>query len=85
MKAITLRNLPAPLELRLRRKADQEGLSLNRAVISALEEAFGLRRKRRPPAFHDLDFVIGSLSRKDADALHRSVRSQRQVDPGLWP
>lgn len=85
MKAITLRNLPAELARRLERKAVQDGLSLNRAVIVALEEAFGLSGKKRGSVrHHDLDFLVGSLSKEDADRLDRSIRSQRRIDPEVW-
>jgi len=84
MKAITLRNLPADLARRLQRKAGEEGLSLNRAVISALEEAFGAPGRKKRVHYHDLDFLVGSLSKEDADALDRSLKAQRRIDPELW-
>ena len=84
MKAITLRNLPPDLARRLERKAGEEGLSLNRAVIAALEEAFGSPGKKRRAVYHDLDFLVGSLSKEDADVLERSLRAQRRIDPEVW-
>lgn len=84
MKAITLRNLPPDLVRQLERKAGREGLSLNRAVIAALEELFGVGRKKARPAYGDLDFVVGSLTKEDADALDRSVRSRRKIDREVW-
>ena len=84
MKAITLRNLPAELARRLERKAGEEGLSLNRAVIVTLEEAFGISGRRKRAVYHDLDFLVGSLSKEEADALDRSVKGQRKVDPEVW-
>ena len=84
MKAITLRNLPRELARRLERKAGQEGLSLNRAVIAALEEAFGGPAKKRRAVYHDLDFLVGSLSKEDAEVLERSLKAQRRIDPELW-
>ena len=84
MKAITLRNLPPEVARRLARKAREEGLSLNRAVISALEEAFGVARRKKGLVYHDLDFMIGALSKQDADELDRAVRRQRRIDPEIW-
>jgi hypothetical protein len=84
MKAITLRNLPPEVARRLARKAHQERLSLNRAAIRALEEAFGVARKKAAPVYHDLDFLIGSLSEEDARILDRSLKAQRKIDPEIW-
>lgn len=84
MKAITLRNLPGELARRLRRKADREGLSLNRAVITVLEEAFGLAGRKRATVHHDLDFLVGSLSKGDAIGLERSIKTQRRIDREVW-
>lgn len=84
MKAITLRKLPAELARRLERRAGEQGLSLNRAVIVTLEEAFGISGRKKRAAYHDLDFLVGSLSKEDADALDRGVKAQRKIDPEVW-
>jgi hypothetical protein len=84
MKAITLRKLPPEVERRLALKVQREGLSLNRAVIAALEEAFGVGTRKRRPAYDDLDFLIGAWSAEEAEAFDRALRSRRRVDPELW-
>ena len=33
---------------------------------------------------HDLDFMIGSLSKREADNIDREIASQRRIDPDLW-
>lgn len=84
MKVISLRNIPPELAQRLARKAHEEHLSLNRAAIKALEEAFGISRRKARPVYSDLDFLIGSLSDADARILERSLKGQRKIDPEIW-
>lgn len=84
MKAITLRNLPPEVARRLARKAEEEGISLNRAVIASLEEAFGVARRKKGQVYHDLDFMVGALSKQEADELDRAVKKQRRIDPEVW-
>ena len=83
MKPITLRQLPDALARLIRRKAESEGLSLNRAVIAVLEE----RLVGRPPAepqHHDLDALAGVWSDAEARAFDRALAAQRAIDPELW-
>lgn len=84
MKPITLRNLPPEVARRIRRKAEEEGISLNRAVIELLKEAAGLGGKKKPRVHHDLDFLIGTWSKEEADAFDKALAEQRRIDPELW-
>jgi hypothetical protein len=47
MKAITLRNLPPEIVKTIRQKAEEQGVSINKAVISLLEEGTGQRNKTK--------------------------------------
>ena len=47
MSLISLRNLPGPVEKAVKARARERGLSLNRAVLSLLEEALGGTRPRK--------------------------------------
>ena len=52
-------------------------------VISLLEEAAGLRRKRRV-LHHDLDALAGAWTAKEAAAFARGVVEGRRIEPELW-
>lgn len=83
MTAITLRNIPPKLEEAIRKRAGENGLSLNKAVLRMLEEASG----RRPPArelHHDLDHLAGVWSAEEAAAFDAALLEQRRVDPEAW-
>jgi hypothetical protein len=87
MKAVTLRSLPPNIAEAIRKEANRKGLSMNKAVISLLENRVGVREKkksRRPTRHHDLDDLAGSWSKKEAAEFDRSLAAQRVIDPDLW-
>ena len=47
MSLISLRNLPGPVEKAVKARARERRLSLNRAVLSLLEDALGGTRPRK--------------------------------------
>jgi hypothetical protein len=86
-KAITVRDLPAPVARAVRRKAQKDRSSVNRAVVRLLEEATGQHRPPEPPGtggHDDLDDFSGRWSKKEADAFDAYLREQRKVDPEMW-
>jgi hypothetical protein len=76
----TLRNIPPALDEALRRKAREEGRSLNEVAIESLLRALGLAGE--PVRHRDLSDIAGTWVRDDAtdDALD----DQRRIDPDLW-
>lgn len=84
MTAITLRNIPAELREAIERRAESEGLSLNKTVIRMLEELVGARRNQGRSLHHDLDHLAGTWSREEAEAFEASLAGQRKIDAELW-
>ncbi len=85
MKLVTLRNLPPELANAIRRRAKERGSSLNKAVISLLEERFGKGgRKRERAVYHDLDALAGLWSKEEAARFETALRDQRAIDPDVW-
>jgi hypothetical protein len=85
MGAITVRNLPPELARAIRQKAKQERTSLNRTVISLLEEATGLGRPAKKVVLHhDLDHLFGCWSKEEYEEFNEALREQRQIDPEMW-
>jgi hypothetical protein len=81
---ITLRSLPPHLVRAIRQRARERGLSLNKTVISMLEESLaGPERKSRRP-YHDLDHLFGTWTPEEADAFEADLKEQRRIDPDLW-
>jgi antitoxin FitA-like protein len=79
MKAITVRNIPPGVAKAVKAKARKEGLSLNRAVVSLLEEAAGVAARAKPVVHHDLDHLAGTWSQAEYDEFMESLREQRLI------
>jgi DNA polymerase III delta subunit len=84
MTAITLRNIPPELQEVIQRRAETDGLSLNRTVIRMLEEAAGQRTATTRELHDDLDHLAGSWPDEEAAAFESALVEQRRVDPELW-
>ena len=86
MKAITLRNLPAEIEKIVRKEAERQRTSINKAVISLLERRSATHQKKKPgiKEFDDLDSLAGSWSKKEAAEFDKALAAQRTIDPELW-
>ena len=84
MKALTLRNLPPNLDRVIRQRAKQREISLNKAVISFLEEHPDLQEHKSVREYHDLDVLAGAWSKKEADAFDARLAEQRTIEPDLW-
>jgi hypothetical protein len=85
VKVVTLRKLPPEVSKAVQRRARERGTSINKAAISLLEEAAGIRRKTHGSAlYHDLDALAGSWTKEEAARFEETLRKQRRVDPELW-
>lgn len=85
MKVITLRNIPPDVARRIEEKRARSGLSLNKTVISILEEGLGLSGSGRSSVRNsDFDEFCGIWSEEQADEFDRSLAEQRRIDPELW-
>ncbi len=84
MNPITVRNLPPKVAKAIRDKARQERLSMNKAVVKLLEEATGGEQASGRLIHHDLDRFFGTWTKEQANAFDRTLRQQRQVEPGMW-
>jgi hypothetical protein len=85
MKALTLRNLPKDLALRIARDARKRGISLNRAVIDLLLSTSGIpSAPRQPQEYRDLDSLFGVWSPKDLAEFEKSLAAQRAIDAEIW-
>ena len=85
MKAITLRNLPPAVARTVQQRAKQKKTRVNKAVIELLEESAGGKAKKKAAIrYHDLDHLVGTWTKEEADAFDKIVRSFRTIDPDLW-
>lgn len=74
----TIRKVPKEVDARLKAQAKNRGLSLNKLLLDKLGAL--PKRNAKPKIHHDLDFLIGSMSDKEADELWRVVKEAREAD-----
>ena len=64
----------------IRRRAKEQGSSLNKAVIGLLKKSLGKgRRKPERVVYHDLDALAGSWSKEEATMFEAALRDQRAI------
>ncbi len=76
----TIRGLSARLDKLIRRRAKEEGKSLNTVAVEALMEAFGLRGS--VPAHRDVGSLAGSWV--EDPAVDEALQEQRSIDDEMW-
>jgi plasmid stability protein len=81
MNQITVRNIPATIEDKLRSLAKRSGLSLNQTVIHLLETATGGKPEARG---RDLSAIAAKWDDRDADAFDRATAPCESVDEEVW-
>lgn len=88
MKAIqkntqyTIRNIPAPVNAYLRKKARLTGRSLNQTIIDELSEQAGVRKDGKHPTsiLDSFSWFIGSGMDQDVlDALEEDDKAQKRI------
>lgn len=85
MKAITLRNLPPEVAKTIQQRAKQKKTSVNKAVIELLEESIGKKPgEKEKVRYHDLDHVIGTWTKEEAEEFEKLLAEQRTIEPELW-
>jgi hypothetical protein len=76
----TIRNVPPRVDRALRKKAREQGVSLNTLVVQALMVEAG--ESATPKSYDDLDDLLGSWVHDPA--VDDALAAQRQVDPKDW-
>ena len=84
MNPVTLRNLPPELAKIIRKKAHENQISMNKAVIQLLEESAGNARRRRKILHHDLDALAGSWTKNESKTFEEALAVQRVIDRDIW-
>ena len=86
MKQMTVRGFDEDLSDCIRREAEQEGISLNRAALRLLRRGAGLPAKavEKHTSDNPLDDVVGSMSEEDAQATRDAIAFFHRVDEEKW-
>ena len=85
MKQLTIRGLGDDLARAIRRLANREGTSLNRAAVKLLRRGAGLENGEGPDTVgSSLDHLIGSWSEAEGDEFEESLRHFGTIDEAFW-
>jgi len=84
MATITIRGIDEEMAKLLKKKAKQEGMSLNSVLLKILREALGLEKKQRRVIYTDLDHLAGGWSEEDYREFESRVAEFEKVEEGMW-
>lgn len=84
MKQLTLRGFDPELARVIQEYAQQEGMSLNRAVLKLLRRATGLERSQDNRIGTSLDHLAGTWSEEQEREFLASIEDFNQIDEDLW-
>ena len=85
VKQLTIRGLGDELTRAIRRLANRDGTSLNRAAVKLLRRGAGLERGQGPDTVgSSLDHLIGTWSDAEADEVERALRHFKKIDEAMW-
>lgn len=76
----TLRNIPEGLDVEIRRRAKQEGRSLNEVAVQAMARGLGLAGA--PLRYRDLGDLAGRW--RDDPEFDAALADQDTIDEELW-
>ena len=78
----TIRNIPKKVDQALRKKAKEQGRSLNDVAIEALAVATGVVQSAKPVQRIDLSDIAGTWV--EDPEFDKIMREQDQIDPEMW-
>jgi len=81
MNQLTVRNIPAAIQTKLRALAERSGLSLNQTVIQLLEMATGGKQDVRR---RDLSGITAKWDDLETEAFDRATAPFESVDEEVW-
>ncbi|MDE2974922.1 MAG: hypothetical protein OXU64_09430 [Gemmatimonadota bacterium] len=84
MKQLTVRGLGDELTRAIRRLANRDGTSLNRAAVKLLRRGAGLAGPGPDTVGSSLDHLIGTWNDAEAGEIESALRHFEGVDEALW-
>lgn len=86
MDQITVRGFDKQLASVIRRLANQEHISLNKAVLRLLRKGAGIETRPEIDSTigHSLDRFVGSWSESQAEEFDESVQVFNKIDADVW-
>lgn len=86
MKQLTVRGFDEELAETIRRVAERDNISLNKAALKLLRQGAGLSQDARESdtVGTSLDHLIGSWSREEAAEFDSALKDFETIDESIW-
>ena len=84
MKSITIHGIDEPLAKLIKSKAQEEGLSINKTIKKALEEAFGVKPRHKGSNRSQFEEFCGIWSISELNEFDKNTKELRKIDPEDW-
>ena len=86
MKQLTVRGFDEELAETIRRVAEGDDISLNKAALKLLRKGAGLSENggQADTVGSSLDHLIGTWSRDEADQFDASLEEFEKIDESIW-
>lgn len=84
MAVMTIRGLEDSVTQALKKRAKQEGSSVNAIVAGIIKEQLGLKKKQRTTIHHDLDKLAGTWNDRDYMEFKKKTADFEKVDEDMW-
>jgi hypothetical protein len=85
MATMSIRGLDDQVLTQLKRRATQEGSSLNTLVLRLLQGTDKASQPQIIEKFGDLDALAGTWSEADSAAFAHNTAAFAELDPAQWP
>lgn len=83
MTSITIYDIDESMETLIRKRAKEEGLSLNKTIKKLLKQALGLNNNK-PDNNENYSNLFGTWDEKDVKAFQETIREFEQMDMKKW-
>jgi|GEM_PF-2547313 len=85
MNTFTLRQIPLPVERRLRKLAHDSSKSLNKTAVEILANAVGLGEERKKsPKHRDVKSALRRWSLAEYQEFERTTKAFDSIDKEIW-
>ncbi len=81
MKSITIQDLDDTLAKRIRQSAEDQGISLNKAIIKLLKKSLGINQETKPNHREDFMDLFGTWSKEDLEEFDKATSHFKKI-PG---
>ena len=85
MATMSIRGLDDQVLAQLKRRATQEGSSLNHLVLRLLQGSDKPAQPQIIETYDDLDVLAGTWSEEEGAAFARHTAAFSELDPAQWP